>query len=149
MATPSRTCSRRLGSRSPLAFLMTITLKSLQCLLAIHRSCFGCIIRFDKDARISGWRNFFLLIGPDSGGKSPLHLERRKFNLPFDSFALDFVASGRAILFERTMRSCGSCRRLFQESWSVRFESFPAATDAESRREEDEACVAAPEFAKL
>ena len=41
------TCSRRLASRRQLAFLMTITPKSLSYWSATRRSCSDCIIHFD------------------------------------------------------------------------------------------------------
>src|SRR5437879_7615688 len=53
MATRSRSCSRRLGSTRRSAFLRTITQKSLPCSLAMHLSCCGCIIRFEKDVKSS------------------------------------------------------------------------------------------------
>lgn len=40
-----------------------------------------------------------------------------------------------------------SVGRFCQESWAIRFESFPAATNAEPNREENQACVAASGFA--
>jgi hypothetical protein len=46
----------------------------------MHRSCFGCIIHFDKDAKSSGAEKFLLLLDPDPDGKSCLHIERRKAN---------------------------------------------------------------------
>jgi hypothetical protein len=47
---------------------------------ATHRICFGGIIHFDKDAKSSCADKFFLLLDPDSDGKSRLHIERRKPN---------------------------------------------------------------------
>ena len=128
---------------------MTITPKFLPCLLAMHRSCSGCIMRFDKNVRDHCAENFFLLIGPDSGGKSRFDIERHKSNSSSNSFALGFAASSRAVFFKRTMRKrrCGG--RLFQESWPFRFERFSASPHAQSNREEDETCRAAAEFAKL
>jgi hypothetical protein len=76
-----------------------------------------------------------LLLDPDPDGKSCLHIERRKPNLPFFSFALGFIASGRAVLFKRTMRKRRSSRRLFQESWPIYFEGFPASAYTRSGRE--------------
>src|SRR4029077_3592764 len=103
MATRSRTCSKRVGSQRRSAFLRTIIPKSLSCWLAMLHSCCGCIIHFVKDAKSSCAEKFFLLLDPDPDGKSRLHIERRKTNQPFFSFALGFAASGRAVLFERTM----------------------------------------------
>src|SRR5262249_23199656 len=122
-ATRSGTCSRCLESRRRPAFLMTITPKFLLFWLAMHRSCCGCIVRFDKET-------FFLLIGPDSGGKSGLNIERRQSNLPFYSLALVFLGSGRAFVFEWTMRKRRSRRRFFQKSWPVHFEGVPASARA-------------------
>src|SRR4029453_15329258 len=149
MATRSRNCSKRLGSQRWSAFLRTIIQKSLPCRLAMHLSCCGCIIRFDKDAKSACAEKFFLLLDPDPDGKSRLYIERRKSKQPFYSFALGLVASGRTVLFERTMRKCGPGWGLFQESRPVRFEGFPASPHAQSNREEDETCRASPEFAKL
>jgi hypothetical protein len=42
--------------------------------LAKHRSCCGCIIRFDKDAKSSRAEKFFLLLDPDPEGKSGFKL---------------------------------------------------------------------------
>jgi hypothetical protein len=58
MATRSRTCSKRLGSQRRSAFLRTIIPKSLPCRLAMHLSCCGCIIRFDKDPKSSRAEKF-------------------------------------------------------------------------------------------
>src|SRR5882672_8784884 len=149
MATRSRTCSKRLGSQRRSAFLRTIIPKSLPCRLAMHHSCCGCIIRFDKRRQKFLCREILLLLDPDPDGKSRLHIERRKPKQPFYSFALGFVVSGRAVLFKRTMRKRRTGRRLFQESWPVRFEGFPASPHAQSKREEDETYRASPEFAKL
>src|SRR6476620_8963243 len=149
MATRSQTCSRRWGSQRRSVFLRTITPKSLPCCLAMHPSCSGCIIRFDKDAKSSRAEEFFLLLDPDPDRKSRFHIERRKPNQPFYSFALDFAASGRAILFERTLRNRRTGRRLFQESRPIRFEGFPATPHAQSHREEDETCRASREFATI
>jgi hypothetical protein len=44
----------------------------------MHRSCFGCIIHFDKDPKSSGAEKFLLLLDPDPGGKSPLQLNAEK-----------------------------------------------------------------------
>src|SRR4029077_14126360 len=138
MATRSRTCSMRLGWRRRSAFLRAIIPKSLPCWLAIHGSGSVCIIHFDKDAKSRCAESFFLLVDPDPDGKSRLHIERRKPNQPFFSFALGFAASGRAVLSEWTMRNRRTGRRLFQESRPVRFEGFPASPHAQSNREEDE-----------
>src|ERR1051325_2699965 len=70
MATRSRTCSRRLGSRRRSAFLKRITVRSLLCCPAIHRSYCGCIIHFDTHTKISVHRDFLLPISPDRCGKS-------------------------------------------------------------------------------
>jgi hypothetical protein len=43
----------------------------------MHRSCSGCIIRFDKDAKNLFAAKFFLPLDPDPGGQSRLHIERR------------------------------------------------------------------------
>jgi len=72
--------SKRLGSQRRSAFLRTIIPKSLSYCLAIRRSCCGCIIHFDKDAKVSCAEKFFLLLDPDPDGKSCLHIERRKPN---------------------------------------------------------------------
>ena len=40
----------------------------------MHRSCCICIIRFDKDAKSFRAEKFFLLLDPESEGKSRLHL---------------------------------------------------------------------------
>src|SRR4029453_7142054 len=97
MATRFRACSKRLGSRRRSAFPRTIIPKSLPCWLAMHRSCSGCIIRFDKDAKNLFAENFFLLLAPDPGGQSRLHIERRQPNYPFLSFALGFFARAREV----------------------------------------------------
>jgi len=114
------------------------------------RSCSGCIIRFDKRAGSQCAENFFLLIGPDSGGKSRFPVERRKSNLPFYSFALDFAASRRAILFRHTIRQCRCGRRLFQESWSINLKSFPtSAGDQSAEKEDDKEYLSAADVSKI
>jgi hypothetical protein len=110
-------------------------LKSLSCLFTIRRSCSGCIIRFDKGAKSSCAPKFFLLLAPSPGGKSRFYIERRKVTSSSQSFALDLLASGCVVFFERTMRKCRSGGRFFQESWPINFESFPASAYTQSRQE--------------
>ena len=49
---------------------------------------------------------------------------------------MDFLAGGRARLFGRRAGKRRSGRRLFQETWPLDFEGFPASAGAESNQEE-------------
>jgi phosphohistidine phosphatase SixA len=49
-------------------------------LIGDEHQCSGCIIRFDKDAKNLFAEKFFLLLAPDPGGQSRLHIERRQPN---------------------------------------------------------------------
>src|SRR4030095_45531 len=85
----------------------------------------------------AGWqgREIFLLLNLDSSAKSRSHIERRELNESSHSFALGLLARRRAVLFKRMVSKRGSGRRLFQESWPIDFESFPASAYTRSGRE--------------
>ena len=71
---------KALGIVTPISIPEDDYTEILSCRLAMHRSCCGCIIRFDKDAKNSCAEKFLLLLEPDPDGKSCLHIERRKPN---------------------------------------------------------------------
>ena len=86
MAIRSRTCSRRLESRRRSAFLRMITPKCLPSLLATHRSCCGCIIRFDKTQNFL-CREIFCF------SSVPILAENRVFSLKAENPIYRFVRS--------------------------------------------------------
>src|SRR4029077_13937672 len=79
-----------------------------------------------------------------------VHIERRQFYQSPHSDALDFLARRRAFLFGRTVGKRRSSRRLFQESWPVSFEGFPASTPAgASSNQEADAVLSTRHFSRI
>ena len=66
-----------------------------------------------------------------------LHIERRQLNDPLRLCPLDLLPRRGALVFERTFGKRRSGRRLFQETWPISIESFPASAYAPSEQKDD------------
>src|SRR5205807_5272455 len=81
-------------------------------------------------------RKNFLLLGTHSGGHSRLHIECRQLNEPLRLSPLDLLPRRGALLLERTPGKRRSGRRLFQKTWPINLEGFPASAYAPTNPED-------------